>query len=57
MKNQNGITMIALTIMIILLIILASVSVTGGTKVIKEAQLESIETEMLTLKAKAKGFA
>ena len=57
MKNQKGITMIALTIMIILLIILASVSVTGGTKVIKEAQLESIETEMLTLKAKAKGFA
>lgn len=56
MKNNKGITLIVLTITIIVLLILASITVYYGTESIKRAQLESLKTNMLLIKAKAKEY-
>ena len=53
-KNEKGITIVALVIIIIILIILAGVSITLGGDVIKSAKLQSINTNMLLIQAKAK---
>ena len=53
-KNNKGITLIALTITIIILLILASITIYSGKESIKKAQLESLKTNMLLIKAKAK---
>ena len=55
-KNNNGITLIALTITIIILLILASITIYSGKESIKKAQLESLKTNMLLIKAKAKEY-
>ena len=51
-KNNKGITLIALTITIIL----ASITIYSGKESIKKAQLESLKTNMLLIKAKAKEY-
>ena len=56
-KTQKGITMIALVVTIVILIILASISIIEGKKLIKEAKIENILTDMITIKAKVKGYA
>ena len=53
-KKENGITLIALTVTIIILIILASITLNEGTSLIKKAKIESIITNMITIKSKAK---
>ena len=55
-KNNKGITLIALTITIIILLILASITICSGKESIKKAQLESLKTNMLLIKAKAKEY-
>ena len=55
-KNNKGITLIALTITIIILLILASITIYSGKESIKKAQLESLKTNMLLIKAKAKEY-
>ena len=55
-KNNKGITLIALTITIIILLILASITLYSGKESIKKAQLESLKTNMLLIKAKAKEY-
>ena len=55
-KNNKGITLIALTITIIILLILASITIYSGKESIKKAQLESLKTNMLSIKAKAKEY-
>ena len=55
--NQKGITLIALVVTIIVLSILASISVIQGTSMIERAKAETAETNMLTIKAKAKQYA
>ena len=50
-KNNKGITLIALTITIIILLILASITIYSGKESIKKAQLESLKTNMLLIKA------
>ena len=55
-KNNKGITLIALTITIIILLILASKTIYSGKESIKKAQLESLKTNMLLIKAKAKEY-
>lgn len=55
-KNNKGITLIALTITIIMLLILASITIYSGKESIKKAQLESLKTNMLLIKAKAKEY-
>ena len=56
-NKQRGITLISLVVTIIVIIILASISFSEGTKLIKEAKVESYVTNMITIKAKAKGYA
>ena len=55
-KNNKRITLIALTITIIILLILASITIYSGKESIKKAQLESLKTNMLLIKAKAKEY-
>lgn len=55
-KKNKGITLIALTITIIILLILASITIYSGKESIKKAQLESLKTNMLLIKAKAKEY-
>ena len=55
-KNNKGITLIALTITIIILLILESITIYSGKESIKKAQLESLKTNMLLIKAKAKEY-
>lgn len=54
MRNQKGITLVMLVITIIVLIIITSVTVYTGTGVIKRANLQNLNTNMLLLQAKTK---
>lgn len=54
LNNKNGITLVSLVIMIIVLIILASITVYGGSQIIKKANLENLKTNMLLIQAEAK---
>ena len=56
LKEEKGITLIALIITVILLFIIGGVSIMGGTDLINTAKAETIETNMLTIKAKAKEY-
>lgn len=55
-KNNKGITLTALTITIIVLLILASITIYSGIESIQKAELESLKTNMLLIKAKAKEY-
>ena len=54
--NENGVTLIALIVTIIVLLIIAGISIYTGTKTIKEAKLEELRTNMLLIEAKARGL-
>lgn len=54
MKNNKGITLIALIITIIIMLILASITVNIAQDVIEDTKLESLVTDMISIKAKAK---
>lgn len=56
MKNNKGITMIALVITIVVLLILAGISIGTGNNIIKQSNLENIKTNMLLVKVKAKEY-
>ena len=56
MKNNKGITLIALTITIVVLLILASITVFYGKDNIDKANLENLKTNMLLIDAKAKEY-
>ena len=56
LKQSKGITLIALTITIIILGIIAGIAVYNGKETIKNANLEAIRTNMLLIEAKAKGL-
>ncbi len=56
MKNNKGITMIALIITIILLIILAGVGIGTGNDIIKKSEIENLKTNMLLIKVKGKEY-
>ena len=53
-KIENGITIVALVITIILMLILAGVGMHFGTSAIDKAKLEDIKTDMISIKTKAK---
>lgn len=57
MKKNGGITLVALTITIIVLIILSGITIKFGTDAIKSAKLESLKTNMLLLQGKLKMVA
>ena len=55
MKNK-GITLVALTITIIILLIIAWISISAGGNMIKKANLEALKTNMLLIKTKGKEY-
>lgn len=56
LKENRGVTLLALVITIVVMIIIASIAVYTGTGTIKQAQLEELKTNMLLIEAKAKGL-
>ena len=56
LKEEKGITLIALVITVIILFIIGGVSIMQGTDLVRTAKAETIETNMLTIKAKAKEY-
>lgn len=52
--RTEGITLVALSITIIVLLILAGIAVYSGKETIQKAKLEELKTNMLLIKAKAK---
>lgn len=56
LTNQKGITLIALTITIMVLLIIVGISVYTGSKLIQEAKLEDVKTNMLLVQAEVKNY-
>lgn len=56
MKNNKGITMVALVITITVMIIIMSIVVKMGTDTITKTNIEDIKTNMLFVEAKGKEF-
>ena len=56
-RNNKGITLIALIVVIIVLLVIAGISIYEGKDLIKDAKVETLETNMLAIKAKAKAYA
>ena len=56
-KDNRGITLIALITIIIVLLIIAGVAIYEGKDLIKDVKVETLETNMLAIKAKAKVYA
>ena len=54
-KKEKGVTLIALTITIIVLLIIAGIAIYSGRETIQKANLEALRTNMLLIEAKAKG--
>lgn len=57
LKEEKGITMISLIIAIIAITIIAGISLYSGASMIKKIRLEAIQTNMISIRAKAKGIA
>ena len=55
-KDNKGITITILVITITVMIIIAGIAVYSGKEIIKEANLESVKTDMLLIQAKARGY-
>lgn len=53
-RKQKGVTLVALVVTIIVLLILAGITISGGTNTIKKAGLESLKTNMMLIEAKAR---
>lgn len=56
-KNKNGITIVSLIITIVILLILVSITVYTGTGVMKQANLQTVNTNMMLIQAKTKTIA
>lgn len=52
--NEKGITMVTLVITVIVLIIITSIGIATGTDIIKKADLQNINTNMMLIQAKVK---
>lgn len=55
-KETNGVTLLALTITIVVLLIIAGISFYSGRETIQKAKLEELKTNMLLIQAKAKEY-
>lgn len=56
LRENKGVTLMILVIMIIVLLIIAGISIYSGTETIKRAKLEELKTNMLLIEAKAKEY-
>jgi len=54
MKNNKGITMVALVLTVVVMAILTGIVISFGSKHLKEAELQDLVTNMLLIQAKAK---
>ena len=54
-NDNKGVTLVALTITIIVLLIIAGIAIYSGRETIQKANLEALRTNMLLIEAKAKG--
>ena len=52
MKNNKGITLIMLTVIIVVLFILAGITIPMGTSMIKNAEIQSLNTNLLLIQAR-----
>lgn len=56
-KNNSGVTLLVLIIAIIVLLIITSIIVYEGKELIIKSKVQTLETNMLTIQAKAKSYA
>ncbi len=56
MKQNKGVTLIALIVTIIILLIIAGIAIYNGRESIQRANLEALRTNMLLIEAKARGL-
>ena len=56
MKQNKGVTLIALTVTIVILLIIAGIAIYNGKETIQRANLEALRTNMLLIEAKANGL-
>ena len=56
-RSNSGVTLAVLVITIIVMIIIITVSVNVGKDIIKKSKVQTLETNMLTIQAKAKSYA
>ena len=56
LNRNNGITLIALTITIIVMLIIAGITIYGGSKLIQNARVEDVKTNMLLVQAEVKNY-
>lgn len=54
LKNNKGITLVALIIIVIIMIILVGVGINIGMDAVERTKLEDLKTNMLSIKTKAK---
>ena len=54
MNKQNGITLIALTVTIVVMMIIAGITINIGQNLIQEAKIQDLRTNMLLIQAEAK---
>ena len=55
-KREKGVTLVALSITIVVMIILVGIGIYSSTDVIKKAKLEELKTNMLLIQAKAREY-
>lgn len=57
LKEEKGISLSVLVIMVIVIMILAGISINQGTELLKTTNVETYVTNMITIRAKAKVYA
>ena len=56
-KNNKGITLVALVITVIIILVIGAITVYEGSKLVDEAKYEDVKTNMLLIQAEVKNFA
>lgn len=56
LREEKGVTLIVLVVTIIVLLILAAITMYGGTDMIDKSRLEGLKTNMLLIQTKAKEY-
>ena len=55
-KRNNGVTLVALIVTVIILLIIAGIATYSGIGIIRNANLEALKTNMLLIEAKSKEY-
>lgn len=56
MRDNKGVTLVALIITIIVILMISGIVISGGNKEIKKSELENLKTNMLLIKGKTKEY-